>query len=177
MRFQPLGERARWRVVYDLFAGAATGEVVTYKQLGTALGLDPEADRHSIQMAVRRAAREHEEADNRAVDVIPNAGYMIVRAHEHLRLARQHQKRASKALARGESKVVHVDLAGLDPATRQAFEVVAIAFRAQIDVIRRLDIRHARLEDAVSAMTQRTERTEQELGAIKERLARLEQDT
>lgn len=174
--FQPAGEQARWRVVYDLLCKIETGGVLTYEQIGKALDLDVDADRHPIQMAMRRAAKEHEEADRRAVEAVPNEGYRVVEAPEHLRLARGQQKRAGRALARGQSKVVHVDLAGLAPDTRRAFEVVARAFAMQMDFNKRLDVRQAKLEQAVDAMSERTERTEQEIADLKARLARLEGD-
>jgi hypothetical protein len=174
--FQPIGDRARWRVIYDMLTKADVDDVITYEQIGTALGLDPEADRHIIQMAMRRAAREHEVSDNRAIDVIPNTGYVIVQAPEHLTLARRHQKKSTKALERGHSKVVHVDLSGMEPETRRAFEVVARAFTMQMDFNRRFDVRQARLEEAIGAMTERTERTEEEIAELKRRLARLEGD-
>jgi hypothetical protein len=173
--FEPVGQRARWKIVYGLLTAAETGTVVTYEEIGAALGLDPGKDRHTIQMAVRRAARQHEVADKRALDVVPNSGYMVVHAQEHLRLARKHQSKGSRSLARGQSKVVNVDLSELDPETRRAFEVVAVAFKAQVEFIRRLDVRQARLEDAVNSMTQRTERTELEIDDLKARLARLEE--
>ena len=174
---QPAGERARWRTVYDLLRKAATGEVITYERLAEALGLDAEADRHTIQMAVRRAAREHEVSDDRALDVIPNTGYVIVPAADHLRLARRHQKRADKSLARGHSKVVHVDMSGMEPDIRNAFEVMARAFALQMDFNKRFNVRQSRLEDAVNTMSERTERTEAEIAELKARLARLEADT
>lgn len=172
--FRPAGDRARWRVVYDLLLSTKTGGVLTYEQIGAALDLDVDGDRHAIQMAMRRAAKEHEEADRRAIEAVPNAGYRVVEAPEHLRLARGQQKRAGKALARGQSKVVHVDLSGMEPQTRQAFEFVARAFAMQMDVIKRLNVGHSKLEQAVTNMSERTERTEQEIADLKARLARLE---
>jgi hypothetical protein len=176
--FNPIGDRARWRTVYDLLRKTATGQVLTYEAIGEALELDPGSERHVIQMAVRRAAREHEEADNRAIESVPNKGYRVVEAPEHLRLARGHHKRASKSLVRGQSKVVHVDLGALEPETRRAFEVVAVAFAAQIEYNKTFDIRQKRLEKAFEDITARTDkteqRTEQEIAELKARLARLE---
>jgi hypothetical protein len=176
--FQPIGDQARWHTVYALLIRTKTGDVLTYEAIGEALELDPKLERHAIQMAVRRAAKEHEEADNRAIESVPNKGYRVVEAPEHLRLARGHHRRASKALARGQSKVVHVDLGALDPETRRAFEVVASAFAAQIEFNKRFDVRQKRLEQAfedIAARTDKTEqRTEQEIADLKARLARLE---
>jgi hypothetical protein len=175
--FQPVGDRARWRVILELLQATETGGTLTYKQLAEALELDPDDDRHTIQMAVRRAAREHEEVDKRSIDVVPNTGYIVVQTPEKLRLARDKQKRAGKSLARGQSHVVNVDLEDVDPDTRNAFEVVARAFAMQMDYNRRLDVRQAKLEETVDAMSQRTERTEAEVAELKARLARLEGDS
>ncbi len=125
-------------------------------------------------MAMRRAAKEYEEVEKRAVESVPNVGYRIVRADEHLRLARTQQKRAGKSLARGHSKVVNVDFNEIDPETRKAFEVVARAFSMQMDFNKRFDTRQRRLEEVVESVSQRSERTEAELDALRQRLARLE---
>ena len=172
--FLPAGEVARWHIVYDLLCKTETGNVLTYDAIGEALDLDAKNDRHAIQMAIRRAAKEHEIADKRAIEAVPNRGYRVVEAPEHLRLARGQHRRASKALARGQSKVVHVDLSGLEPETRRAFEVVARAFAMQLEFNKRFDVRQAKLEETVTGMSKRTERTEQEIADLKARLARLE---
>lgn len=176
--FKPIGDQARWQTVYALLVRTKTGDVLTYEAIAEALELDSKRDRHAIQMAMRRAAKEHEEADKRAIESVANKGYRVVEAPEHLRLARGHHRRASKALVRGQSKVVHVDLGALDPETRRAFEVVASAFAAQIEFNKRFDVRQQRLEKAFEDITERTDkteaRTEQEIAELKARLARLE---
>jgi len=179
--FQPIGDRARWRVIYDLLRDTPVGGVLRYEDMGTALGLDPETDRHVIQMAMRRAAREHEVCDKRTVESVANEGYRIVQTPEKLRLAERDRRKSGRSLARGSSKVVNVDLSGVEPETRHAFEVVARAFAMQMEFNRRFDVRQKRLEKAVDDMSQRTERTEErterteeEIADLKARLARLE---
>jgi hypothetical protein len=176
--FQPIGDVARWQAVYALLRATKTGDILTYEAIGEALELDSKLERHAIQMAVRRAAKEHEEADKRAIEAVPNKGYRVVEAPEHLRLARGHHRRASKSLVRGQSKVANVDWAALEPEVRRAFEVVGAAFAAQIEFNKRFDVRQERLEKAfedITARTDRTEqRTEQEIADLKARLARLE---
>lgn len=175
--FEPAGERARWKDVYDVLKAASIGDVVTYEQLGEALQLDPEADRHKIQMAIRRAAAEHEQQDKRALDAVTNVGYRIVEASEHLELARRHQSKASRALIRGHSKAVNVDLTGMDAQTRTALETVARAFAMQMDFNRRFDVRQKRLEEALNAASVRVDRSEQEIADLRSRLERLESTT
>jgi len=179
--FQPVGEQARWKTAYELIATTPMDGIVTYADLGDALGLDPDTDRNVIQQAVHRAAKEHEERDKRAIDVIPGKGYRIVEPAEHLTLARRHQRKAGRSLVRGHSKAVNVDLNGVEPEVRRALEVVAQAFSMQMDFNRRFDVRQARLEQAVRDITDTQamdrKRTAEEVAELKERLARLENGT
>jgi len=172
--FIPKGEQARWRIIYGLLTPLKVDDVLTYAQIGQALELDPVSDRHAIQMSMRRAAKELEVENKHALDVVPNVGYRIVPAPEHLDLARRQQRRAGKALARGHSKVVNVDLADVEPAVRSAFQVVAQAFAMQMDMNRRLAGRQDKLEATVEEIAGRSERSEAELAELRARLDRLE---
>lgn len=172
--FTPAGDQARWRTLYDLLTKASVGQVVSYEEMGAALDLDPDGDRHAIQMALRRAANEYEKVDSRALDVVPNEGYRVVEPGEHLVLARRHQQKAGKSLDRGRSKVEHVDLSGVDLDMRRAFEVVAQAFALQADFNRRLDIRQKKLEQQVAVAQSAQAHTSEEIAKLRERLERLE---
>lgn len=172
--FETVGETARWRIIYGLLSSMDTGETLTYGQMGEALDLDPAGDRAVIQMAVRRAARESEQRDKRAVEAVPNVGYRIVEPEEHSRLAVRQQQKSSRALKSGRSKVVNVDLHGMAPEVRKAFEVMAQAFCLQIDFNRRMDVRQTRLEEVVAGMAQKHDRSAAEVAALQERLERLE---
>jgi len=172
--FKPAGERARWQVIYDLLCATEVGGVVTYEALARALGMNAEADRHRIQVAMRRAAQEHEEVDKRAVDAVPNVGYRVVRPPEHVPLARRQQKKSNNALARGHSKAVNVDLTGVDEATRHALDVVARAFALQMDFNRRFDVRQRRLEEALTTVARKADRSSEEIAELRARLERLE---
>jgi hypothetical protein len=175
MPFQPAGERARWRTAYDTLRTADVGDIVTYQQLGEALSLDPITERQKIQMAVRRAAQEYLTADQRALQAVTDEGYRVADASGHLALARQHQSRASKQLAKGHATATHVDLSNVDPATRTALIAVAQAFALQMDFNRRFDVRQKRLEEALSQVTERTDRSETEIAELRARLEKLEQ--
>lgn len=160
--------------MYDEICQVPTGGTITYDTLGAALGLDPQKDRHTIQMAVRRAAMEHEVMDSRALDSVRNTGYRVVHAPEQLTLASRHQRKAGRSLERARSKVDHVDLAGVDADTRRAFTVVAQAFALQAEFNRRLDIRQKRLEKQVGAAMSGQQANAEELAELRERLERLE---
>lgn len=173
--FEPTGVIARWRIIYDILKPMQVNDILSYETMGEALQLHPAKDRHVIQMAMRRASKEFEKVDKHAVEAVTNVGYRVVEAEEHLYLARRQQKKAGRALQSGHSKVVNVDFNEVDPETRKAFEVVARAFSMQMDFNRRFDVRQKRLESVVESVTERTERSEEEIAELKERLARLEQ--
>ena len=173
-RFEALGQEARWRAIYALLKPMSMGDILTYERMGEALELDPESARNKIRIALHRAAREYEQIDKHAVEAVPNIGYRIVEAVEHLKLARRHQQRAGRQLKRGHSKSVNVDFNGMDPQVRKGFEVVAQAFSMQMDFNRRFDVRQKRLETVVSGEQVRTDRNEAEIAELKNRLARLE---
>lgn len=173
-RFKPAGGRARWRVLYDLLCATETGEVLTYKDMAEALGVDPDADRQTLRSAMSRAAKEHQRVDKRSVEAITNEGYRVVAPERHLDLAAQHQQRASAQLEKGRARVEHTDLNKLDPAMRTLFENVVHAFAIQQEQIQRLDIKNQHLEQAVAAVDQKAERTETDMAGIEERLRRLE---
>jgi hypothetical protein len=150
-------------------------EVLTYEAMGALLNLDSVTDRHPIQMAMRRAARELEQINKHAVDSVPTVGYRIVAASEHVGLAKRHQGKAGRSLVRSYSKVINVDLNGASPELRRVIDVCATVLAAQMDFNRRMDLRQSNLERAVESVVTKTDRTEEELAELRERLARLEQ--
>ena len=172
--FQPVGSTARWRILYAMLRGCQSGVLITYQDMGAALNLDPTADRHAIQMAMRRVAKEFEREDKHAVDAVPNEGYRVVHDTERLGLARRYQRKAAGALETGHSKVVNVDFNGMDPNVRRGLEIVAQAFALQMDFNRRFDVKHQRLEAAVQSVQEQNRRTDEEVAALRARLERLE---
>jgi hypothetical protein len=156
-RFEAIGERARWRVAYDLFVAASVGDIITYEALAEAMGLDPVKGRHAAQMAVRGAIPRLEEDFSRTVDVVPNKGYVIVIADEHLRLAKQHMNKAGRSVVRARSKVDHTDLNQISPEGRVMFA----AFR---DFVRGVDAKLAEMGQGQREHAERLARIEQRLG-------------
>lgn len=173
--FESLGEVARWKIIYNLVKASEHGTVLTYAELGAALDLHPLQDRHTIQMAMRRAAKQSEREDGRALESVRGKGYRIVEPQEHLRLARSQQRKSSKALERGHDKVVYVDLTGLEPETLKAFEAMAHGIKVQLDMARRLSVRQTRTEETVALIVNEQDRSANEIAELKARLERLEQ--
>ena len=172
--FIPQGDRARWRILYDLLVKAGTGDIITYQEIAEALGLDPGTDRHKIQMDMRRAAKEHLRKDLRSVISVPNKGYRIAETSQKLELARQYQTRAVRSVKRGRDQIEYTNLNELDDTTRALFEVMALKFGQQDEMLSRLDVRQKRHERQLQAVVGTQEETAQQLAELQERLAKLE---
>jgi hypothetical protein len=177
--FKPLGAQARWRTIYEILLKTPTGKVITWERLGEALALDPVKDRAAIVGAVRRAAKEHEVKDKRAVDTVRGEGYMPVDATGSLVVARKQQVKSGKALVRGHSAAVNVDLNGAAPEVRKALEVLAAGLDAQLEFNRRVAGKQVRMEHDLRAIRdsqqEDRERTDAESAELKARLERLEE--
>ncbi|GAA2182113.1 hypothetical protein GCM10009785_19890 [Brooklawnia cerclae] len=172
--FEPLGEFSRRNLALGVLRGHATGDVVGYDEFGDALDLHPDVNRKVIQDAVRAAGTEFLDVDRQALEAVPNVGYRIVPASEHVRLARGLQRQSSRALVRGHTVVAKVDYNALSPEVRALTEATARAFAAQIEFNRRMDVRQQRLEEAVATVATKQERSDDEVAELRERLARLE---
>jgi hypothetical protein len=172
--FQPAGAEARWRTLYRVLSAAPTGETITYETLAAALNLPPDCDRGMIFGALRRAAQEHEELDKRAIESVRGVGYRVVHAADHLHLAHKHNQRASTQLELGISKVVNVDLSDVDPEIRKAFEAVASGLLQQREIGYRMENRQRRQARALAVVTQKQERTAEDVNELKRRLAESE---
>jgi hypothetical protein len=158
--FKPAGEKARWRIAYELFQKADYGDLVQYWEIGTALNLDADNDRHIIQMAARRATIQLERVEGRTTVSVTNRGYKIAKPGDHLGIGRSRNKRAGRQLDRGENVTNGVDLNLVDSETRKALMTLARGFAVQRDVNRRVaDIqqRHGR---AIELLFDRVERLE-----------------
>lgn len=174
--FTPSGEQSRWRIVYDILLTCNIGDLVTYESLGRALDLfwNPGGDRHLIQMAVRRAAREYLEQEKRALEVVRNEGYRVTEATERPRLVRKHSAKLKRTMQRGHDLAVHVDYSGLDMEARRLLENAAATFYAQMQVTKALLRRQARLDEALTHVATKQERSDSEMEQMRERMADLE---
>lgn len=102
MNFKPTRADGRsYRdVALDVFKNGEPESLVPYQTVADALGLDPMNDLHKIQMAVRSANSVLLKLHSRGVKNIPNFGYRILPAREHMLVANSHQTKADKAMGR-----------------------------------------------------------------------------
>ena len=172
--FEPAGDRARWRIAYDLLAELKVGDTAKYEDLGEALDLDPVEDRPTIQSAVRRAAQSLLRDKQHAIEVEANLGYRVVEPGKQLELAHRHRRKAGRQIKLARGQVDHVDFNGMAADTRRGFEVMAIGLSVVADMVSRIETPTDRLESTIATFAQSKERTDEEVAELRARLDRLE---
>ncbi len=171
-QFEPAdGSQARWKTLYEKLKAMAPGDILTYEVMGELL---PGVDRNGLQSAMRRAAKEFQVQDNRALSAVPTVGYRIVDPMEHVQLARQYQAKSLRSLARGHDVVTKVDYNGMSPELRALTEATARSFSMQMAFNRHIDIRQRKLEETVASTVIRSEVHEDQIADLQRRLSQLE---
>lgn len=172
--FTSSGDRARWRIIYDLLRACEIGDMFTYEDMANALGLHAEHDRHTLQMTMRRAAKEYLEQEKRALEVVRNEGYRVTEAMERPRLVHKQNVKLKRALTHGHNLATFVDYSGLDMEARRILEATAASLYGQMQVTKALLHRQARLDKAMENVSIKQERNDSELQEMRERMADLE---
>lgn len=166
--FEAIGDKPRWALTLDVFREHETGETVTYKAIGEALGT---TDRRIIQASAREASKRLLREDDKAIEAVPNKGYRIVTAEEHIRLAKSQEKRSRRALVKGHATVTHVDVNGLSPEAQRIMHATGQGFARVLDMMRATERNVKRVERAQEALELRVD---DQLSDAAERLAQLE---
>lgn len=166
--FQPVGDRARWELVYDLLSPLDIGDVVTYEALGEALD---ETDRAKMRPALYRAAQRWGDEQRRALRPVRNTGYVVASIDEQEQLVRGQHRKSRRALSRSHRLAHNADRSLMDDEQRKRFDALESTVARQQDMIRRLDTRTSRVEEALSQSVTRQEVTEERLQALERRLA------
>lgn len=167
--FETVGEIARWRMVYPHLRDAEVDSLLSYEELSEILDV---TERQAIQEAVRRAGKELLRVDSRAVEAIPNQGYRVVTAVEHLRLSKKQVRRGRRAVVRGNELVTYVDMNAVPAEMRMAFHHQQVVIGALVDFARRIDSRVRRNEAQLQAILPVTAEAVSQIDNILHRLER-----
>lgn len=166
--FETIGDRPRWALALEVFRKYSVGDVVPYQAIADVLDTDA---RQVVQSAARDAGRRLLDEDSRAIEAVPNKGYRIVAADEHVRLAKSQERRSRRALVKGHATVTHVDMNGLSEDYKRLVLATAAGFSRLIDMARSTERNVARIARAQESLELRVD---EGLSENAERLARLE---
>ena len=122
---------------YALLSMREHESVVTYEELTTAMGLDPQQDtraRHAVLRAGRLLLREQ----RKKLLNVRNVGYQIIKPIEQVAASKKEQQRARRWLKRGLETVTHISLENLSPVdiaqimTEQARAAIQLAMSQRL---------------------------------------------
>lgn len=165
------------QTLYELLRQAQPGELLDWERLGAAIGIDGSQckERARISVPLRNAIRDLEDNDHRSAANERGHGYRILSQEQRLDLAHQHQHRATTEIEHARRHVDGVDLSAMDPNTRRAFQITALALTEQQQTMQRFDIRQKQLEYSLDLMRNQQVTTGQTVDEMAQRLAALEQ--
>jgi hypothetical protein len=169
---------SRRQVVVALFAERDFDSITTYEDLATALDLDPVRDRGLIRSTVYSARPELATEHKRTLAAVQGVGYRIIRPDEHLPMAANTQRKATRQIVLARQTVENVDLTALTADQRKQAMLAATVLTWQFEQMRLMDLRTRKLENLVASVTTKVdaieEETDQRLAQMEERLKALE---
>jgi hypothetical protein len=111
-RFQPKGEIAEWRMIYErLLENAEFGQVITYAELDETLGRTFIDNRSPIY----RAREDLGSICKRWLEPIKGVGYRVTDPTDHVRVSVSHRRKSRRQLSISVNVLGATDLARLQP--------------------------------------------------------------
>jgi hypothetical protein len=112
-RFQPKGEIAEWRMIYErLLEAAEFGQVITYAELDEALGRTFVDNRSPIY----RAREDLGSIRKRWLEPVSGIGYRVTEPGDHVRVSVTHRRKSRRQVSISVKVLGATDLARLQPA-------------------------------------------------------------
>lgn len=148
--FQPKGDVAEWRMVYDHARTLNPGDLITYTELAAILGR-PDDEPDKLRGPVYRAAKELQRNDLRTFINVKCEGYRIAYPNEHGVLACTHKDKSRTQIGKAIGILRGTDKNGLDAEERKQHD--------------RIESTVLRIDDAVRQIDRRTEKVQQALDA------------
>ena len=144
--FVPKGDLPEWRLIYDLLLdGAEYNDLITYGDLDQALGRDFRSRRGPLYRArIELGAQRH-----RWLEAVPNRGYRVIEAREHLRVVHDHKQRARTQYRRMLTVSSATDLSRLTPEELEAFDAQARINATLVAIVSSHEQRLGRIEDTL----------------------------
>lgn len=164
--FEPKGDVAEWKLIYDLISDLNVGDIVTYDELTEVLGRDFLRSRGPFH----KANKELLANEKRGLLNVKNKGYRVVSAAEHESAAKDQHRYAKRRLRKSKHWLANTDRSELPPEVAERFDRLESTLDRQIDFTRRLDQRVQRVEKALEAS--RSEQADQ-AAETTERLGKL----
>lgn len=95
--FEPIGDQARWKMLYDLVQAKAVGDEITYKEAEQIL----DCDREAVLGAMYYARRRLEADGQRSVRTVARFGWIVMTAAQEIDEAEKRRRKAGNRVRDG----------------------------------------------------------------------------
>lgn len=167
--FEPKGDVAQWRVVYDMLVKLEIGDLLRYEDLLEALDMKA---RERVRGPVRKAAAVWGEEFHRALVPVYGIGYRVAEPTEHELIARKHHRKSRRALGRSRAAIRDVDRSLLTPAERARFDRMEVELSRHSDMIKRIDLKQEKIQKTIEADRAARQATDDKVARLEEALRR-----
>jgi len=148
--FTPKGSRAIRIIITEMAAKAEFGDVLSFADLGEAIGVDDDKAGHAQVRQAVSAARPLLLSDHgRALVAVRTVGYRVARPGEMAGIAQDHRQRADRSIGRAMAVIDKADMSSATDEERRRFQAVGVVIRNLHTRMTSAEQRLADLEDAV----------------------------
>jgi len=148
--FTPKGSRAIRIIITEMAAKAEFGDVLTFADLGEAIGVDDDKAGHAQVRQAVSAARPLLLSDHgRALVAVRSVGYRVARPGEMAGIAQDHRQRADRSIGRAMAVIDKADMSSATDEERRRFQAVGIVIRNLHTRMTSAEKRLADLEEVV----------------------------
>jgi hypothetical protein len=147
--------RTQPQIILDHIRAASLrpGDLITYETLHEILDRgDSEDERHAVRGAARAASRRLLTADGHCLVSVPDVGYRITEAAEHLRLGKDREKRGSRQFQQAITIYDGTPLDELTPAQRELHQNTSMLAKAAFAAISDHERRIRRVERLIGGL-------------------------
>jgi hypothetical protein len=151
-------EDAQWRIAFEMLAPMKPDDLMPYQALCEAYDTD---DLHKVQRMVMRANQDLLSECGRKVVAVPEIGYRMIRAAEHVTHARRHELASRRQLSRAVEVIESTRVNELTPAQKESVAQLGMIYRGMVEAF---DYHEERLNEHDS-MIAKLQRGQDELRA------------
>jgi len=149
--FESRGDKAEWRLVYEeLLVNADYGQIITYTELAEVLERDIH-DRQRLRAPIARARRELGNLRSMWLVAVPNVGYRVIQANEHVSVADDHKHRGQRQFSRMLDVSRATNLSRLNPEELAVWDNQNRINAFLVTVVRSHESRIRRIEEVLRA--------------------------
>lgn len=166
--FEPKGDVAEWRAIFDLIKDKKPDDVIPLEDIEDALGRSLGSNRGPVY----RAIKELEKSQYRTLATVRGVGYRVARPEEHLDLGLSHSRSARKQLRRGLQRAEATNRGELEPVAAARLEAFEATTSRLVQFIGRMAVAVDDHAKRIDTLESDKDKTSERVSVVEEALKR-----